>query len=234
MGRLYRSHVLRALAELDSGHRNLRLETKGSQALRIGFLHGCGEWLVSQILGLFTQDHPYAVLDLREGSSRQLLSWLDEGLIDIAITTEPDLRLRLEWSALVPPQLRLAVADGHRLAAESSVLLTDLADEQLIGYRSGTDLREAINLGLATAAVLPSVILETNDTLTQLSMIAAGLGVGFLPVEGAASPRGVNLLLTEPAIYWPVGVVVRSRRRMPALSAAFVAAAQVAIGPWSN
>ena len=197
-------------------------------------MHGCGDWLVSQILFLFTRDHPHVVLDLREGSSRQLVSWLDEGLSDIAFTTQPEPRLRLEWNALIPPQLRLAVPNGHwlavpnghRLAGETSVRLADLAGEQLIGYRSGTDLREAINSGLATAAVRPSVILETNDTLTQLSMIAAGFGVGFLPLEGSASPAGVMLLPTEPAIFWPLGMAHRNRRGVPALTAEFVAAAR--------
>jgi DNA-binding transcriptional LysR family regulator len=211
-GHLYRAHVQRAIAELDAGAENIRLQHRGSEALRLGFLHGAGGWLGAGPLQALATQRPDIIVNLREGTSRQLLSWLSDGLIDVAMTTEPEPRHQFEWIPAAPTTLLLGVPTDHVLATRSRVAITDLGQESFVSYRSGTDIRERVNTALTAAAIVPSVVLETNDTATLLHMIAAGLGVGLLPTTPAASlPDGMLLLPTDPPLVWSLGLALQGR-----------------------
>ena len=79
----------------------------------------------------------------------------------------------------------IAVPANHRLAAEASLRLTDLAGEPLIlfQHRVGPSLREAILAACDACAFAPTFGQEAQRTADAINLVAAHLGVAVVPLS---------------------------------------------------
>ena len=182
-GELYLGHARRALQELDAGrHRLDALGGPDTGQVRLGFLHSTGRWLVPELIGDYREVAPGSSFELHQGFSRDLYHGLDAGTIDAAIVTPPPEGQSSEWISLRDERLCLALPANHRLARRSGVRLTDLDGEPFIAFSPSTDLRGVIADLLAEVGVTPEVVLETAEIATMRGLVAAGLGVGVMPM----------------------------------------------------
>lgn len=225
LGRLYQPHVHRAVGELDAGQRMLALRAGGTHTLRLGFPHGAGTWFAAWPLDRLLIGRPGLEVTLREGTARQLHSWLAEGLLDAIVVGEPSRGVRLEWLPLPAQVLRLTLPMRHRFSGRGVVALSDLAEQPMVSYQRGTDIREVIDAALAAARVSPSPVLETNDTAALEATVRAGLGAAVLLSAPGRIGSGLVLLETHPAVVWALGLAFSTRSRWVAELQALVAAA---------
>ncbi|GAP57028.1 HTH-type transcriptional regulator TtuA, partial [Arthrobacter sp. Hiyo6] len=77
----------------------------------------------------------------------------------------------------------VALPAGHRLAAGESVAIGELRAEDFIMYTAGSRsvVNDAVIRACLAAGFHPQVAHESSKTSTQLSLVAAGLGVAVLP-----------------------------------------------------
>ncbi len=182
-GVLYLEHVRRALQELDAGR--LRLESLGGPdtgLVRLGFLHSTGRWLVPELIGDYRRVAPASRFELGQAFSGELYRRLDAGTLDVAIVTPPPEGQASQWVSLRDERLCLALPAEHRLARRAGVSLTDLDGEPFIAFSAATDLRGVIAELLAEVGVVPHIVVETAEIATMRGLIAAGLGLGVMPV----------------------------------------------------
>ncbi len=80
-------------------------------------------------------------------------------------------------------QLVVALPEGHRLAATESVAVGELRIEDFIMYTAGSRsvVNDAVIRACRAAGFHPRIAHESAKTSTQLSLVAAGLGVAVLP-----------------------------------------------------
>lgn len=137
-------------------------------------------------LSAFAAQHPRIRVELEErGSPEIALALLDGqaelGIVDIA---HPLQGLRL--TDLFEDQLALIAPRGHALAAAHAVAFADVLAEDLVGLHDGN----AISGRLAAAARALGRPLRTRLQLRSFDavcrMVAAGLGVGVLPLQAIA------------------------------------------------
>lgn len=189
LGRLYRPHVQRAIGELDAGHQAVRL---GQRALRLGLPHATASWLLGGPLRELTRRHPQISLSLREGTSRNLVAWLGQGLIDAAVISwfAADAVQRestgAKWLAFPPPVLTLLMQPGHSLLKRGTVEVHALDHQPMVAYPRGTDVRTTVDSALAASAVVAETSFESSDTATLLAAVSAGLGSALIPMTGVA------------------------------------------------
>ena len=171
------------MQELDAGrHRLDSLAGPDTGQVRLGFLHSTGRWLVPELIGGYRAVAPSSSFELHQGFSRDLYHGLDAGTIDAAIVTPPPDGQSSRWVSLRTERLCLALPGNHRLIRRSGVSLSDLDGEPFIAFSPSTDLRGLIAELLAEADVAPDVVLETAEIATMRGLIAAGLGVGVMPM----------------------------------------------------
>src|SRR5690606_29271805 len=87
---------------------------------------------------------------------------------------------RLATTPLVEDELRLIVPPRHALAGQRAFRWKDLAGERLIGFEAGSAVREVIDRAAAAAGVALDVVMELRSIESIKSMVAAGIGVGFV------------------------------------------------------
>ncbi len=138
-------------------------------------------------IGVVQADAPAAFDEL---AARRL-----DVVVSIAFPSAPHERdRRFSRRPLLDDRMRVALPADHRCAAQGKVGLRQLADETWIGAQPGSACRHATSAACAAAGFTPTIAHAVDDYALALSLVAAGLGVGFVPTLAPASiPAGVVL-----------------------------------------
>jgi DNA-binding transcriptional LysR family regulator len=163
----------------DAAARLQRIETGN---LTIGLV-GTTTYFIPALLNQFLKEHEGIEVKLLVGNRRELVQWLQNSEVDIAIMGKaPDeLPTRAEPFAANP--LVFVAAPEHPLAGESGLRAEDLRQQSFIVREPGSGTRSAMESFFAQARMQPkySMELQTNDAIKQAVM--ANLGLGFLSLH---------------------------------------------------
>ena len=166
----------------DAAARLQRIETGN---LTIGLV-GTTTYFIPALLNHFLKEHEGIEVKLLVGNRRELVLWLQNSEVDIAIMGKaPDeLPTRAEPFAANP--LVFVAAPEHPLAGESGLRAEDLRQQSFIVREPGSGTRNAMESFFAQARMQPrySMELQSNDAIKQAVM--ANLGLGFLSLHTIA------------------------------------------------
>lgn len=191
---------------------------------------------IAAALAEFTRRHPRVEIELQDTTSDELLRWLDEGIIDVAIVSHmPDqIPGRYGRDLIAREPLLVLVPAGHALADCPALPLSALADEPLVTFPRGSGVRDAVEAGFVEAGIaLPRISAETIDPPAVLELVGHGLGVAIAPESFAALadstvqpvPLAGESLARPLTLTWS-----GTRRAAPALTAFLGARAPVSAG----
>ncbi|GEP03624.1 LysR family transcriptional regulator [Methylobacterium oxalidis] len=197
--------------------RFLRLE--GAE-LRLGVMCTIGPLRFVGFLNHFRVHHPGIELTLVEGVPARLTEMLLGGELDVAIMADPrGFPEPLRASPLYAERFMLACGPAHAFACRNAIRMHDLAG-QIYLQRINCEFRDLLAeiLRAQGTEILRSHRSEREDWIQ--SMVAAGMGVCFLPEFSATQPGLALLPVVEPAVAREVCLVtVAGRRRSAPLSA---------------
>jgi len=100
----------------------------------------------------------------------------------------------------------------HELAEKTSVALTDLKDISFVLSEEGFALNRIIRDACRRHGFDPEVAAQSSQLDFLIELVAAGLGVAFLPrmiAKQRRHPAIEYLLLAEPQLGWNVAMVWR-------------------------
>ncbi|MDQ7990594.1 MAG: LysR substrate-binding domain-containing protein [Candidatus Dactylopiibacterium sp.] len=194
--------------------------------LRIGFTSSgvlFGE--LSRALRRYREASPGVVLRLREMYTYAqfdalLAGELDAGFVRYNETLAP---AGLAVRELRRDRLCLIVPQEHRLAARAQVSIGECRDEAFIGYPAGLGATLVGYLeDLCTrAGFRPRVAQEAREALTQIGLVAAGMGVAVLAAPlSALSMGGVRFIpLVDEGAELALALATRAGDASPRLQA---------------
>lgn len=177
------------------------------------------------VLAAYHQAYPAIELAVRQAGSRELVTALSEGLVELALVILPTAvagGAELLTLALATEELVLAVATSHPLAARRSVTAADLRDLPMVVPRPGYDLREVTFALCRDAGFEPTVAVEAGEMDGVLALAAAGLGAAVVPVSVTGSSRIVALRFAGGSLTPTLGLAERADRPRSAAADAFV------------
>jgi DNA-binding transcriptional LysR family regulator len=205
-GRALVAHADAVIARLEEAERELRAIAglEGGE-LRIASFASASATIVTEAAARFTKRHPKVRLSLSEAEPEDSVpSRLRAGELDLALVldypivpTEPE--RDLELTLLLTESMHLALPSDHRLAKRRSVRLTDLADESWLSGVAPSSCREVVVRACQEAGFEPEISYESDDYAVLQGLVAAGLGVTFLPDLALPMLRSDVLVLpTKP------------------------------------
>ena len=184
-GRLLREEAERLLAQAEYAENRVRGFVRGGTGrIRVGFSgNAVFTGAVMRDVRAFQVAWPNVRLNLYEMTAQAQVSAILAGQLDVGYGPAPDERLddRLaavkvgEWPFIV------ALSGEHRLAAETVLTPSLIAEEPLIAYtadESGKGLPAALRRALGRE---PRGIHRATNALTILALAAAGLGLALVP-----------------------------------------------------
>ena len=151
-----------------------------SGMLRVGCLSTLAPRWVASILARLRSDYPGITVQLHEADTETLTRMLERGGLDIALLYDLGLArpgVRIDALAALAPYALLPW--GHRLAAQASVRLVDLAAEPLVLINLPHSREYFLSL-FRDAGVTPIIAWEAASLEMVRSLVANGLGVSLL------------------------------------------------------
>lgn len=219
LGRLMRPHLEEVLARTEAAReqagRFLRLE---GAHLRLGVMCTIGPLRFVGFLNRFRAGHPGVGLTLTEDVPGRLSEALLAGELDVAVMAKADgFDERLRAEPLYPERFVVACPVGHRFARRDAVAVREMDGETYL-QRINCEFRDVLRerCEAAGAQIVRSYRSEREDWIQ--TMVAAGMGVCFLPEFSATHPGVVARPVRDPEVRREVCLVtVAGRRWSPAL-----------------
>lgn len=144
---------------------------------------GCYATLAATVLPALTAQfealHPEVDISSVEGDMEELIPLLEAGKLDVVTTYRINLPLGLNEIVLFDTSVHVLLPADHRLAAQDSVSIAQLADEPLIMLDLPPSGRHTLDM-LHAAGVKVNVRHRTSNFELVRSMVARGLGFSLL------------------------------------------------------
>ena len=233
-GRRLADHAVHVQAALDAARQDLDdLAGLTSGRVRVAGFPSASSTLVPAVLSRLGAAHPGLRLEYLEAEPPEALAALRAGTVDVALTfshagaSSPQESDDLLARTPFVDSTVLVLPGGHPF--EQGDDLAGLADERWI---AGCPRCRGHLLDVAAGAgFVPEIVLETDNALAVLGMVAAGLGTALLPglaLVSAAVPAGVRLVPLGDEHARRVHVVhARGARRVPSVRAVVAAASSL-------
>lgn len=196
-GRAFLPHARAILAQMDLA----RSSVAGKNAdvtggVSVGVIPTIAPYLMPRYAAAFTRKYPDAKLRILEETTPVLVAALRDLSIDLAILAIPLRHKDLELFPIRTEPLFAVLPKDHPRAAAESLQLKNLRGEHFVMLRDGHCFRD---LSLATcthARITPKIAFESDQFSSVLGMVAAGVGISFVPemaIDRNASCRYVRL-----------------------------------------
>lgn len=225
LGRLMQPHLEEVLARTraakEQASRFLRLE---AAHLRLGVIPTVGPMRFVGFLNRFRGDFPGVALMLTEAMPRRLAEALLAGELDVAVMAQPEAYDdRLKHEALYRERFVIACAVGHPFARLNAVTLQDMHGQTYL-QRMNCEFRDLLRERCEAqgAELVRSYRSEREDWIQ--TMVAAGMGVCFIPEFSATHPGLVLRQVQAPEVVREVCLVTVAGRRWSQPLAGFIAA----------
>lgn len=222
-GRLFLSHAEDALRHADAGLAAVR-ELAGLQrgSIRLGGGATAITYLLPSVISAFRKHHPALHFYLREAASSHVAAAVLSSELDLGLVTLP---VHVPGAAdllnvlTIADELLLILPPGHRLTGRKSFKWADLAGESMVGFEAGSAVRDLIDAASAAQGITLQAVMELRSIESIRSMVAAGVGIGF--VSRYALPASVGLSCRDGKLARTLALI-RRRDRVPSpASAAF-------------
>ena len=181
-------------------------------ALRVGAIPTILPYFVAPLLRGFTERYEEVDLQVREGTTAELVRQVLDGMIDVAVVSLPVEGAGLVMKELFREPLYLAVPEGHRLARAEKAQLRRLSEERLLILKDGHCLRDETLAICDNARARFAGQFEVDQFLTVFELIRAGFGVSIVPEMARPLSEGCRLIEIEPKASRQVGFVRLERR----------------------
>lgn len=151
--------------------------------LRVGFVGGMLFRGLAPALQQLAQSHPLLEVHLSEMNTHDQLQALEQGRLELAFVHSAPPQTSLQVQLLGSEQFEVCLPEGHRLAQQARVELTQLSGEAFVLFSAAAspDYHVQILHLCAQAGLHPAIRHEVRHWLSVVSMVAQGMGVALVP-----------------------------------------------------
>lgn len=189
--------------------------------------HSCIQWL-TPALAEFHQQWPQVLMDFRSGVTFDPQPALQQGELDLVLTSDILPRSGLYYAPMFDFEVRLVLSPDHPLAAKKVIAPQDLDQETLLIYpvqRSRLDIWRHF---LQPAGISP-MLKTVDNTLLLIQMVSARMGIAALPHWVVESFERQGLIATRTlgeGLWSRLFAAVRDGEQRQPATEAFIRSAQ--------
>jgi len=189
-GRAFHKYIAALPSVIEEAVQASRRAHRGETGtLRIGYTGRASQSQLPGLMSRLRQVYPDVVLDLHGPATTAALRMkLLENELDVALCFLPIEGPGIATRATTEIEFAMALPASHPLAGQAEVEPGQVQSEPFVAYPAGKGfhLRMAMERICREAGFVPYVIRETEASQSLLCQIAAGTGVGLIPMETAA------------------------------------------------
>ncbi len=199
-GKQFFIRARRIVQELDTAKQEAEeLQAPDMGRISVGFLHTLSTGLMPELLAVYKERYPNVSFALGQGPSHTLLSQLEEGIFDLCLTVQPENPSSVDWQPLWKEEFYITLPDGHPLASETHLRLSDIQEEAFIHLKEGYSLRRSVERLFREAGLPLTPAFEGDEADTAAGLVGAGLGVSILPKQPTARTLRIVQVPIQPS-----------------------------------
>lgn len=184
-----------------------RQSYREKRPLRLFSIPVMAQYNITGLLAKFQQCHPNIGLEVTECEQKQLLSLLNQGECELGfcrmgMKEDGD----LEVLELCRDELVAVLPQGHPLAQQNGILLTELKEEPLLFLSEQTGFHHLYASLCRGAGFVPNIAYTGNRPENIVDLVAQNMGVGLLM-------RRHTEFVANPGVTW-VGLSPRVESRI--------------------
>lgn len=194
--------------------------------LVVGSLPITGSHIWPQVLPIFQKQFPEIEINLVEDTTSKLEELTALGKTDISLLSLPLLDDSLVYEPILEEEITLAVPEHHPFARLKSVSINQLQEESFIALKRGQGFRNITFDLCRENGFEPKIAFESSNIETVQSLVAAGMGIAFVPEMTARTKWSHYVPVYIPIDEKPSRTVVigyRNDRYLSKAALAFIA-----------
>lgn len=179
--------------------------------LRLGLPPLGSASLFAPMFARFRGRYPAIEISLVERGSRRLEEMVMAGELELAASLTP-ISADCQWQPVAREPLLVLLPPDHEYARAKRVSLAELRASPFILFEHGFALNQILDRACLRAGFTPSIVARSGQIDFIIALVAAGLGVAFLPrMEVRARRRaGVRCIpLEDEGTDWEIGLIWR-------------------------
>lgn len=149
--------------------------------IHLGAASLLGKYLLPRILGNFKKIYPHVNLSMLVGNSKEILGFLENGIIELAIVSEPIPSKNLVAFSFYRDQLTVVVYPNHPWCRKKEVTLHDLCGEDFISREMGSGTREfclkSLGLPWKGEELKPVMVLGSSEAIKMAVIGEMGFSI---------------------------------------------------------
>jgi DNA-binding transcriptional LysR family regulator len=208
-GELFREHA-RAVIHTARLAKDSMSDYRGelSGTVELGSLVSFGALDVPKVLGEFHRNYPLVRIRLRQSQTGSMayLPAIADGSLDLALVSAPDrFPARIEMQMLSKEPMLFVCRPDHHLAQRDCVGITELAEEDLIGFPAEFGLRRLVEDAFTAAGITSHTPYEVAANYSiAAALVRHGLGTIFMPASETSRFPDLRAVAVRPALEWTI------------------------------
>ena len=190
--------------------------------IKIGIPPMMGAYLFPKIFSSFQRRYSHLDVYLHEEGSVAIREQLERDELDFGIIIIPDSSPNLQLLPMARSQIVCCVPEDSDLAARKAITLQDIEEHSLIMLKEGSFLRQTMLQKMKTASVTPNIVLESNQVVTIMGLVASGVGIAFLLDMIVRDAPGIRSIPLATPIYVDVGLAWKRDRYISRAAQSFI------------
>ena len=153
--------------------------------LRVGANENVSHYLLPKLTREFHQQYPKIEIEVRQRLSTRLPEEIKQRHLDCAILSFMLPESDFESTPVVRDELVLIASPQHRLARRQRIRIRDLSAELLIAHQTTSPSRNKVVEAFRRFHTSPKITQEAASLEEIKQLVAANVGVGFVPLSCA-------------------------------------------------
>lgn len=186
-GKFYREKVDAALNELHSASVMLRdSKLSAPVVIRMGVVSGMLDGLIARKIVEYTQTNPRIRFHLTESSAENLMDLVRQEQLDMAVVDSTDRDRTLHFRMLHQRNFYVALPETHPLADCQEIEPRDVVHKPQVVFNYS--VLKSFHQWTTGTPTDESVICTVDTAQSALDLVAAGIGIAFIP-DKCIQPR---------------------------------------------
>ncbi len=151
--------------------------------IRIGTVYPATMGMLPAFLWKIARKYPDVRIHISSGNTGDIIRSLESGQINLGFIRPVENIGSLRFCSIAHERYHLAVAQSNPLASRKEITVDDLRDQKIIAFnRQNLSFTERyFNEKFEEYGLTSNIAYSCDDTYSLVSLVSAGLGVGFAP-----------------------------------------------------
>jgi DNA-binding transcriptional LysR family regulator len=183
-GQTFYDRSVRILSDIDMSAQATRSAAgKTVRKITIGTIYPATIGVLPTFLSKIARKYPDIQLQIQSGSTSDIIRSLESGQINLGFIRPVENIGSLRFFSMANDEYLLAVGKDSRLAAMAEIGIEDLRDQKIISFsRQNLSYTERYFAEMfAEHDLVRNIAYSCDDTFALISLVSAGLGIGFAP-----------------------------------------------------